>query len=323
MKAYDVHELKGIDPRQIAVLRRLDDELDIGVTYAGWCILNLPHRRLAQPNLTWRRELRRADFTCQLIIEPGELQVGTKTTLFGVPYGSTARIILLYLQSEAIRTQSREIELGPSFSAWLKRLGIPIGGKTYKAAYEQLMRISACSLRFLWGGRDDRGLPMNGFHKDSIITTGAIGFDIHEVFGQQRLWQERIVLGETFFQELKKRPVPVNVNAVRAIMHSSRATDLYVWLTYRTFGLNRPIKIGWLALREQFGEPKNRLDRFRDRFNDALKLALTVYSECRVEVDLRKGLTVHPSPPAVPERRCLRVVSPSSTDIANSAERLE
>ena len=37
----------------------------------------------------------------------------------GVPYGSRARLIILYLQSEALKTQSREVELGKTLHAWL------------------------------------------------------------------------------------------------------------------------------------------------------------------------------------------------------------
>ena len=48
----------------------------------------------------------------------------------GVPYGSIARMILLYLQTQAVRTRSREVELGASMNAWLTAMGIPIGGKT-------------------------------------------------------------------------------------------------------------------------------------------------------------------------------------------------
>jgi hypothetical protein len=55
----------------------------------------------------------------------------------GVPYGSIARMILLYLQTQAVRTRSREVELGASMNAWLTAMGIPIGGKTYQIVREQ------------------------------------------------------------------------------------------------------------------------------------------------------------------------------------------
>jgi hypothetical protein len=258
--------------------------------------------------MSWRREIRRNDFVCQLVVEPGELQVGKQTRLFGVPFGSTARIILLFLQSEALRNNSREVELGPSLGAWLQRLDIPHGGKSYRLVREQLLRISACSLRFMWGGHDESGQPLSGFKKDAIIQEGVLMLGPDDAERQHMLWQDRIVVGESFFRALKERPVPINLNAVRAIMHSSRATDIYVWLTYRCFRLERPVKISWQALKEQFGDPQHRLDRFRDRFMDALKLALTAYPECQTTVDTRKGLTIFPSPPAVPERRYLQLV---------------
>ena len=55
---------------------------------------------------------------------------------------------MLYLQTEALRTNSREIELGKSLRAWLTRLGISIGGKSLKDVREQAERISRCRLTF-------------------------------------------------------------------------------------------------------------------------------------------------------------------------------
>jgi RNA-directed DNA polymerase len=60
-----------------------------------------------------------------------------------------ARLILLYLQTEAVRSNNPEVELGRSMHAWLARMGIPAGGKNYKLVSEQARRISACRLTFL------------------------------------------------------------------------------------------------------------------------------------------------------------------------------
>lgn len=62
---------------------------------------------------------------------------------------SIARLILLYLQTEAVRTNDPEVELGRSMHAWLSRMGISAGGKNYKLVGEQARRISACRLTFL------------------------------------------------------------------------------------------------------------------------------------------------------------------------------
>jgi hypothetical protein len=62
----------------------------------------------------------------------------------GVPYGSLARIILLYLQTEAIRTGNPEVVLGRSMNAWLTKMAITSGGRTRELVAEQARRISAC-----------------------------------------------------------------------------------------------------------------------------------------------------------------------------------
>jgi TPP-dependent indolepyruvate ferredoxin oxidoreductase alpha subunit len=57
-------------------------------------------------------------------------------------------MILLYLQTEAVRTRSREVELGRSMNQWLKSMGIEVGGKSYRLVREQSHRLSLCRLTF-------------------------------------------------------------------------------------------------------------------------------------------------------------------------------
>src|SRR3954452_24929750 len=94
---------------------------------------------------------------------------------------------------------------------WMKRVGIDLGGKDYKHVREQMLRISACSLRFLWGGRDENGAALSGWKKDTIIDEGVllIGQDGDE--RQSVLWRDRIVLSSTFFEALRERPVPIDL----------------------------------------------------------------------------------------------------------------
>src|ERR1700741_5151071 len=84
-----------------------DEKGAAGFTYSGFCMASLPHRSLPDDSQWVRRS---EDFS--LIIEPGKLfrHGEEEGTLYGVPFGPRARVILLYLQSEAIKTNSREIE---------------------------------------------------------------------------------------------------------------------------------------------------------------------------------------------------------------------
>src|SRR3954454_17355201 len=103
----------------------------LGITHAGFAMTSLPHKRIEEP--LWRRQGHRTT----LLVESGRTGQGS---WIGVPYGSMAPLILLYLQTKAIRTTHPEVELGRSMHAWLSRLGIPAGGKNYKLVGEQARR---------------------------------------------------------------------------------------------------------------------------------------------------------------------------------------
>jgi Plasmid encoded RepA protein len=72
-------------------------------TYSGFALTSLPHK--PQTSETWRLE----GHNLTLVLQSGVDRAGNN---LGLPYGSYARFILLFLQSEAIRSHSREIELG-------------------------------------------------------------------------------------------------------------------------------------------------------------------------------------------------------------------
>jgi hypothetical protein len=71
--------------------------------------------------------------------------------------------------------------------------------------------------------------------------------------GQTSLWENRIELGEKFFNEIIRNPVPLNMNVLKALRRSSLGLDLYLWLNYRTFSLKHPIRLSWKRLYRQLG----------------------------------------------------------------------
>src|SRR5215218_1882433 len=116
-----------------------DEAARLGVTHAGFAMTSLPHKRSSAE--VWERD----GGLVKLLVESGRRP---DRSLVGIPYGSVARMILLYLQTQAVRTRSREVELGASMNAWLGAMGISVGGKTYQLVREQAQRISACRLTF-------------------------------------------------------------------------------------------------------------------------------------------------------------------------------
>jgi hypothetical protein len=121
---------------------------------------------------------------------------------YGVPYGARARMILLYLQTQAVRSGSREVALGRSMRDWMERMGLSVGGETARSLREQAARISACTLKFFW--EDDE---REGWARGAIVTSG-LRFKVPED-AQGNLWEDRVVLDEVFWKALRDHPVPL------------------------------------------------------------------------------------------------------------------
>jgi Plasmid encoded RepA protein len=265
-----------------------DEGQTIGISYTGFCLTSLPHKKLAD-DAAWEKR----GYRVSLMVEPGRMKVRGKTQLYGVPYGARARMILLYLQTQAVRTGSREIELGRSMRAWLERMGIAYGGETAKALREQAARISACSLKFFWD--DERGA--DGWAAGRIVTSG-LRFHTLNGDGQESLWEDRVELDPAFYKALKDHPVPLLEAAIRQLRDRSMSLDLYVWLAWRLHTLAKPTSISWPAIFGQFGEGYRELYHFKPRFTEALAAAVASYPEARVEV-ADPGVVLHPSRPPV------------------------
>ena len=285
-----------LDRREVeaAAAYMADEESGVGYLFSGWCQAGLPHKRL-EDTAGWQIETEGVI----LVVEPG-MRPGKagKPESVGVPYGSRARLIMLYLQTEALRTGRREIALGRSLRAWLSRMGIPQGGKSIAGVKEQAERISRCKLSFnisLPGTKGVRGMAQQAIVDRAIFLEPGV----HEHQGS--LFTETATLSQGFYEHLQKHPVPLEEAAIRAINNNSMALDLYAWLAYRLHVLQADRPISWVALKKQFGNGFNRIDNFRTKFNENLRLALAVYPAANVEL-ADSGVVLKPSrPPVAPK----------------------
>jgi hypothetical protein len=275
---------------EAAIAYMSDEEAGISFLYSGWCQAALPHKRLAN-DAVWKTSTERVT----LVVEPGRRNLlGDSTEFVGVPYGSRARLILLYLQSEAIRTDSRDIELGRSLSAWLKKLNIPLGGKSYSDVREQADRLSRCRLTFHVTQGNKSGLINQNIMDAAMFVSIDDG-------NQGNLFTDTARLSESFFQQLKKHPVPLERAAIASISNNSQALDMYCWLAYRLHVLTTEKTISWSALHAQFGSSYKKVAQFKPRFIDSLKMATAVYPDADVAFD-EDGLILRPSrPPVAPK----------------------
>jgi len=194
----------------------------------------------------------------------------------------------------AVRENSETVELGGSMNQWLERMGISVGGSTYRNIRDQADRLNLCRLTFYWsdGARE-------GFSKESIVTNGIRLSASDDRQGD--LWREEVTLSRTFFEALKRHPVPIWEPAIRLLAGTSMGIDIYTWLAYRLHALSGNTPVSRAALFSQFGGGYAKIFHFWAEFRRALDMALAVYEDARVSLT-DDGVILHPSRPPIPER---------------------
>ena len=115
-----------------------DESVEPAFSHPGLCLTVLPHRERPRQEI-WRR----VNGPVSLTVQPTADQTGA---FHGVPHGAKARLILLYLQTEAVKTNSRHVELGRSMHAWLCRMGVKPSGTNYSEVNRQAHKIENCLL---------------------------------------------------------------------------------------------------------------------------------------------------------------------------------
>ena len=265
-----------------------DEEGGIGFIYSGFAQAALPHRKL-NDDAVWQVRTEHV----LLMVQPGLRPTREGDPIpIGVPYGSRARLIMLYLMTRAVETGSREVELGRSMRHWLDRMGIPQGGPSGKIVRDQAERLSRCRLSFQVSKGGKTGLINQNLVDSALFLDEEEGLQSSGRGVAHVL--DKVRLSESFYEQLQRHPIPLEEAAIKALQGHSMALDIYCWLAYRLHVLSGPRPVSWSALKGQFGSGIKRLDHFRPIFLQNLELALAVYPDAHVEASDR-GVTLVPS----------------------------
>jgi len=229
-------------------------------------------------------------------MQAGELWDGLKLVPQPLPYGPKARLVMIHINSEAIKTRNPEIYCEESGRKFMERLGLNTdGGKDYNLFKAQMKAWAAC--RMILGFNTRNGSAV------TVDTKPVKRFEawLQQSEGQQVMWPGVITLSSDYFEDLLKHAVPLDTRAVHALAHSALALDAYSFLARRLHDLKKPIRVTWQQFHEQFGQEYTGQDAvkdFRKEWVPAVLAALTVYPSARVE-KIQGGLMLHPSPPPI------------------------
>ena len=218
-----------------------------------------------------------------------------------LPFGNVPRLLLAWLCTEAVRTQSRELVLGSSLSEFMGKVGMASVGGARTRLRNQMKRLFRCQIELIHEHE----------HGDRSIASRVA--DRTEFWWNERkpnertLWDSKIRLGEDFFQEIVRHPVPLDLNILKALSRSPLGLDLYLWVAYRTFTLKRPIRLSWPRLYRQFGVDPAKADDnrtvqdFRKDCLRELKKIKTAWPDLNYYTP--KGvLQLYPAKPAITPR---------------------
>jgi len=306
------------------------------LTHAQEKLLNAGIQISQQPDAIELAYLARQLVQCTLPhADPGEVPLWTRTngniTLviartgfdpktkapIGYPYGSLPRLLLFWLNTEAVRTGKRRLEMGDTFASFIRQLGLdPSRGGLRSDArrlQEQMRRLFSAAINFQShhietdGREQEQSLNMN------VSSRRELWWDpMHPE--QVSLFGSWVELGELFFQAITEAPVPGDMRALRALKRSPLALDLYSWSTHKALTVARKGNsqfVPWVSLMRQFGTDYSEPKDFRKKAIAALKKIQAVYPGLKLR-DAEGGIIVHhTSRPAIPHKPSIkRLVSP-------------
>ena len=228
---------------------------------------------------------------------------------YKLPFGNLPRLILAWVCTEAVRTQSRVLVLGRSLSEFMRALGVyDSSGRTQTRLRNQMKRLFGCSVSLIY----------EDAQREATATT--VIADLTDFWwnpkrpNEPMLWESKIQLSEPFFNEIIRHPVPLDMNTLTALKRSALGLDLYLWLVYRTFPLRAPLRLTWRQVYRQFGanpaqaSNKNIVNAFRTKCLRELKKIKLAWPGLNYAT-APGVLILHPSTPVIAPSDHLQLAS--------------
>lgn len=280
-------------------------EPPIGAFMHSWlCAMSLPATR-PKGDAEFETIVRR-DGNHTLIIKPGTkmkmVDGELVETSIGVPYGPLARIIMIYIMTQAVKTKKPHIFLGNSLSAFLRRMGIgsvTSGGPrgTRSLVLDQLERLMACQFTFRKDSPaaveiadEGRGAKRKGGKAKQVRAFAVSDVRMVTHYGGVSEGKNEFVcefvLSDVFFDNLVDHAVPFNERAIAAIRSSATQLDLYTFLAMRLPRIQdgEEVILTWEQLKVHLGNDSKNLFKFRQTVRKAWATVSGVYPQARGSV---------------------------------------
>ena len=227
---------------------------------------------------------------------------------YGIPFGIYPRLLLAFICKEVIMKKSKTIHLGQSLNQFMEKLGIApsYDGKKNTGS---ITRLRDQMDRLFNADIIVKRVEQTAFSKKSAQLKYQIvdGMQTEEIYfwdkkthpDQKQIFDTAITLSDTFFEEIKNHPVPIDLDILSAIKTSPLAIDLYLFLTYNSFKVKQKIEVSWKSLHQQFGSEYTELKNFTREAKKHLKKICMLYPDLHIELPRGKIVILPTSTPSV------------------------
>lgn len=209
---------------------------------------------------------------------------------FGVPYGSFPRLVLAYIITHVVKNKDtayakeedqRRIVFKSFFRSFLKEVGYTVrpSVRHAKTLHNGLERLLYATITYDYEGQNEhtRGRLRTKF---DVAPKSVIFWNFRSP-DQGGLWDSYIELSKDFRDSILEAPVPLRTEMLAALKKSPLALDLYMWLSYRLYTIQRnnqeSLPLSYGSLQTQFGTGISS-DNYRS-FRRELRLAFDKVKE--------------------------------------------
>lgn len=232
----------------------------------------------------------------------GCVSVAVMQSMYGWAYGKIPRLFLIYVRSlvqaksDRVDFEKRKIWLDKSFHAFCKETGLS-GGTSVKDVEQSLLCLSCTPFTMTLVGKSPNGRHFIEGRNLRLVSQFHLRFNNSKFdypgFKDDGDPASYIQFSEEMWDMFTDNPVPLNRRITLELGKSARALDIYQWLAYRTYGLERPLFVPWQSLKMQFDISSTPMYSFKQRFSRAMGKVCDAWPEVKV-ICGKNGVTVYP-----------------------------
>ena len=117
-------------------------------------------------------------------------------------------------------------------------------------------------------------------------------WEVEDTDEDHNKWESFVRLNRDFYDEITNNAVPLDFRVLSVLKNSPLGLDLYMFISWRVFKINKPVYISWESLQQQLG----------GQYHDLKEFA----RDCRTHIILIKALRPDLKIEFVKGRLCLK-----------------